>query len=86
MTLKKCIIFFVFFCCFTRTSEDEDLYKVLGVKKTATSQDIKKAYKSLAREWSVDVAVPIFDFGLIFCNCLADIYRFPFIHPMPFCL
>ena len=30
---------------------EEDLYKVLGVKKSATSKEIKKAYKQLAKEW-----------------------------------
>ena len=30
---------------------EEDLYKILGVRKSASSQEIKKAYKKLAKEW-----------------------------------
>lgn len=29
---------------------EQDLYSVLGVRKRATEQEIKKAYKSLAKE------------------------------------
>ena len=30
---------------------EEDLYKVLGVRKSANVKEIKKAYKQLAKEW-----------------------------------
>ncbi|XP_060584004.1 dnaJ homolog subfamily C member 16-like [Ruditapes philippinarum] len=33
---------------------EENLYDVLGVRKTATQADIKRAYKKLAREWHPD--------------------------------
>jgi DnaJ-class molecular chaperone len=28
-----------------------DPYKILGIQKTATQQQIRKAYKQLAKEW-----------------------------------
>ena len=30
---------------------EEDLYKVLGVRKSASVKEIKKAYKQSAKEW-----------------------------------
>ena len=35
-------------------SEEQDLYKVLGVEKTATLKQIKKAYKQLALKYHPD--------------------------------
>ena len=33
---------------------DEDFYKVLGVEKNATAQEIKKAYRKLALKYHPD--------------------------------
>jgi len=37
-----------------RQSNEEDLYSILGVKQDASHQEIKQAYKSLAKKWHPD--------------------------------
>lgn len=35
----------------TETTAEKDLYKVLGVRRSASSSEIKNAYRKLAKEW-----------------------------------
>ena len=37
------------------TTQNKDYYGVLGVKKTATAEDIRKAFRKLARKYHPDV-------------------------------
>jgi molecular chaperone DnaJ len=37
------------------TGENKDYYKTLGVKRSATAEDIRKAYRRLARKYHPDV-------------------------------
>src|ERR1700678_317911 len=37
------------------TTQNKDYYALLGIKKTATSDDIRKAFRKLARKYHPDV-------------------------------
>src|SRR5271165_5166258 len=37
------------------TTQNKDYYAILGVKKTATAEDIRKAFRKLARKYHPDV-------------------------------
>ena len=40
--------------CLDCLGADEDPYKILGVSRSASHADIKRAYKKMARNWSVN--------------------------------
>ncbi|XP_045161432.1 dnaJ homolog subfamily C member 16-like [Mercenaria mercenaria] len=53
--LNLCCLLLFINSYFTALSlADESLYNILGIKKTATQKDIKRAYKKLAKEWHPD--------------------------------
>src|SRR3974377_1322412 len=39
----------------TTSNKDKDYYGILGVKKTASAEDIRKAFRKLARKYHPDV-------------------------------
>lgn len=43
------VLFFLFLVCISARIRDP--YKIIGVTRKADTQDIKKAYKKLAKEW-----------------------------------
>ena len=45
------VIVFLFGEQLVKSSPENDPYKTLGVSKSASQSEIKKAYKHLAREW-----------------------------------
>ncbi|KAK6175697.1 hypothetical protein SNE40_014098 [Patella caerulea] len=47
-------VYLVYAFIFTSIVDCKDLYDVLGVDKSASTQEIKTAYKKLAREWHPD--------------------------------
>ena len=38
-------------CSLVAVAQEQDVYSVLGLKKNANIREIKKAYKSLVKEW-----------------------------------
>ena len=45
------LILIQFPSCLESLDADEDPYKILGVPRSASNGDIKKAYKKMARNW-----------------------------------
>ena len=59
--MKQKFFITIFFICISiisiasKKSDDEnDFYKILGIKKDATDAEIKKAYRKLALKWHPD--------------------------------
>lgn len=38
-------------CSLVAFAQEQDIYSILGLKKNANIREIKKAYKSLVKEW-----------------------------------
>ncbi|KAF2899439.1 hypothetical protein ILUMI_06735 [Ignelater luminosus] len=47
-------LFIIFCCLLTSFAENYDPYKILGVSKSATTLEIRRVYKKLAKEWHPD--------------------------------
>lgn len=45
------LVFFPYYLCLNALGPDEDPYKILGVTRSASQADIKRAYKKMARNW-----------------------------------
>lgn len=45
------LVLFHFYFCLDALEDDEDPYKILGVSRSASHADIKRAYKKMARNW-----------------------------------
>nr|XP_058959875.1 dnaJ homolog subfamily C member 16-like [Pocillopora verrucosa] len=48
------LVFFPYYLCLDALGPDEDPYKILGVTRSASQADIKRAYKKMARNWHPD--------------------------------
>lgn len=49
------LLFFVIFLFSNVIQSDEDYYNILGLSRNANSEEIKRAYRQLARQWYVQI-------------------------------
>lgn len=52
--LMLCLVLLLLYLCLDALEPDEDPYKILGVTRSASQADIKRAYKKMARNWHPD--------------------------------
>lgn len=61
VTLRTLSLLILLFCSSTSVAKSKDLYNLLNIKKSATAQEIKKAYRNKARETHPDKQKSITD-------------------------
>ncbi len=53
--LQRCnLLFFVIFLFCKVINSEEDYYNILGLNRNANNEEIRRAYRRLAREWLVN--------------------------------
>ena len=51
--VQKYSLLFVIFLFFKFVNSEEDYYSILGLSRSANNEEIRRAYRRLAREWYV---------------------------------
>ena len=69
-----------------KLSKRKDYYKILGISKTASASDIKRAYKKLALQWHPDKNVANREEAEAKFREIAAAYEVLFMNKMPYSL